>query len=126
MKLGGNNSNSEERKLEIVKSHYLGQGDTYAILTYEISSQQIETRNIGCRIETKWSNRPLESIEMLSGKSNLRLSQMKDSLMNILQVQISRAISSAINGRVIPEIQNAMGTLSSGQRDTESGSSPNK
>ena len=26
---------------------------------------------------------------------------------------------------VIPEIQNALGTLSSGQRDTESGSSPN-
>ena len=34
-------------------------------------------------------------------------------------------ISSAINGRVIPDIQNAMGTLSSGQRETESGSSPN-
>ena len=44
--------------------------------------------------------------------------------MTIQQVQISGAISSAISGRVIPEIQNAMGTLSSGQRDTESGSSP--
>ena len=45
--------------------------------------------------------------------------------MNILQVQITKAINSAINNSVIPEIQNAMGTLSSGQRDTESGSSQN-
>ena len=45
--------------------------------------------------------------------------------MNIQQVLIKRAISSAINGRVIPEIQNAIGTLSSGERDTQSGSSPN-
>ena len=71
------------------------------------------------------SDRPLESMEMLSGELNLRLSQVKDSLMNILQVQISRAINSAINDRVIPEIQNAMDTLSSRQRDIESGSSPN-
>ena len=54
---------------------------------------------------------------MLSGKLNIRLSQVKDSLMNILQVQIC--------SRVIPEIQNAMGMLSSEQRGTESGSSPN-
>ena len=45
--------------------------------------------------------------------------------MNILQVQITKAINSAINNSVIPDIQNAMGTLSSGQRDTESGSSQN-
>ena len=90
-------------------------------------SQQIETRNIGCRIETTRSDRPLESMELLSGEMNLSemLYQVKDSLMNILQVQISRAINSAINDRVIPEIQKALGTLSSGQRDTESGSSPN-
>ena len=62
---------------------------------------------------------------MLSEELNLRLSQLADSLMNILQVQITKAIISAINNSVIPEIQNAMGTLSSGQRDTESGSSQN-
>ena len=62
---------------------------------------------------------------MLSEELNLRLSQVADSLMNILQVQITRAINSAINNSVIPEIQKAMGTLSSGQRDTESGSLPN-
>ena len=60
-------------------------------------------------------------MEKLSGELNLMLSQVKDSLMIILQVQISRAINSAINDRVIPEIQKAMGRLSSGERDTESG-----
>ena len=62
---------------------------------------------------------------MLSEELNLGLSQVTDSLMNILQVQITRTINSAINDRVIPVLQNAMGTLSSGQRDTESGSPPN-
>ena len=97
MMLGGNNSNSIEKNLEIVLNHSLGPGDTEAILTYYFPSQQIETRNSGCRIETTRSDRPLESKEMLPGELNLRLSQVKDSLMNILQVQISRAINSAIN-----------------------------
>ena len=42
---------------------------------------------------------------MLSEELNLRLSQVADSLMNILQVQITKAINSAINNSVIPEIQ---------------------
>ena len=62
---------------------------------------------------------------MLSWELYLRLSQVKNSLMNILLVQISRTINSTINDREIPEFQNAMGTLSSGQRDTEFGSSNN-
>ena len=125
MILSGISSNSIESKFEIFIIHSLGQGDTEAILSYKIPSQQIENRNIGCRIETTRSDGHLESMEMLSEELNLRLSQVTDSLMNILQVQITRTINSAINDRVIPELQNAMGTLSSGQRDTESGSSPN-
>ena len=39
MMIGGKYSNSLERKLEIVLNHSLG--DTEAILTYEIPSQQI-------------------------------------------------------------------------------------
>ena len=119
MMLGGINSNCIEKKFEIVLNHSLGQGDTEAILTYKIPSQQIENRNIGCRIETTRSDRHLESMELLSEELNLRLSQVTDSLMNILQVQITRTINSAINDKMVPEIQNIMGTLSSGQRDTE-------
>ena len=43
--------------------------------------------------------------------------------MSLMHAQINRAISSAINDRVIPEIQNIMGLLCSGYRDTESGTS---
>ena len=125
MVLGGNNSNSLERKLEILLNHYLVKGDTEAILTYKIPSQQIETKNIGCRIRTTRSDRPLESMEMLSEELNPRISQVKDSLMKMLRVQITRVINSAINDRVMQEIQNAMGTLTSGQWDIESGWSPN-
>ena len=77
MMLGGNNSNSIEKNLESVLNHSLGQGDTEAIFTYKNPSQQNGTRNIGCRIETTRSDRPLESKEMLSGDLNLRLSQVK-------------------------------------------------
>ena len=87
MMLGGNNSDCIERKFEIIFNHSLGHGDTEAILTFKIPSQQTETRNIGCRIETTRSNRPLDSMEMLSEELNLRLSQVRDSLMNILQVR---------------------------------------
>ena len=52
-------------------------------------------------------------MEILSEELNLRLSQVKDSLMKLLQVDITRVINSAIHDRVIPEIQTAMGTLSS-------------
>ena len=45
--------------------------------------------------------------------------------MNILQAQTKRAINSAINDKVIPEIQSIMCLFSSGQRDTESATSTN-
>ena len=82
MMLGGNNSYSIERNFLIVLNHSLGQGDTEAILTFKMLSQQIETKNIGCRIKTTRSDRPLESMEKLSWELNLNLSQVRDSLMN--------------------------------------------
>ena len=38
-----------------------------------------------------------------------------------MHFQIIRAVRSAIKDRVIPEIQNNMGSLSSGHQDTDSG-----
>ena len=64
-------------------------------------------------------------MEMLSEELNLWLSQGKDSLMNIVQLQIGRATNSAINDRVILEIQIILGSTSFGQRDTESGTPTN-
>ena len=86
-----------------------------------IETLAVELRPLG-QIDTSLDR---QSMELLSVELNLRLSQVTDSLMNSLQVQITRAINSAINDKLVPEIQNIMGTLSSGQRDTESGSSPN-
>ena len=95
----GNNSNSIERKLEIVINHSVGHGDTEAILTYKISQQQVETRNIGSIGGTTRPDRLLESMETFSGELNLKLSQVIDSLMYIVQVQITSAINSAINDK---------------------------
>ena len=48
-----------------------------------------------------------------------------DSMMPMMHSQFNRAISSAMAERVIPEIQNLVSSLSSGNGDTESGSSSN-
>ena len=47
-----------------------------------------------------------ESIEILSSEMNARLSQEMESLLNLMQTQINRAISSAENDSVLSEIQN--------------------
>ena len=40
-----------------------------------------------------------------------RRGSSQDSQMNVLQAHINSAISSAINDRVLPEVQNIMGNL---------------
>ena len=65
-----------------------------------------------------------ESIEILSNEMNARLSQEMDSLMNLMQTQIIRAISSAIDDRVLPGIHNIMSSLPLDQNVTETTTSP--
>ena len=55
----------------------------------------------------------------------MRLSQEMDAMMSMMHSKINRAISSASSEKVIPDIQNIMTSMSSGNRDTESGSSSN-
>ena len=64
-------------------------------------------------------------MQTFSNEINMRLSQEMDAMMSMMHSQINRPISSAISERVIPEIQNIMSSISSGNRDTESGSSSN-
>ena len=54
-----------------------------------------------------------------------RLSQEMDSLMKLMLTQINSAITSAINDRVTPEIQNIMGSLPLDQNGTGTGTSSN-
>ena len=66
-------------------------------------------------------DRLLESIENFSNEIIMLLSHGMDPLTSVMHSQKTRAISSAVNDRIIPEIQNNMGSQSSGHRDTESG-----
>ena len=54
---------------------------------------------------------------------NARLSQEIDSLLNLMQTQINRAISSAINDKVLPEIQNTMGNFFQDKNGIRTGTS---
>ena len=70
-------------------------------------------------------DRNLESMETFSIEIKMRLSQKVDAMMSMMHRQINRPISSATSERVIPEIQNNMSSMSSGNRDTASTSSVN-
>ena len=67
-------------------------------------------------------NRISESMQTFSNEINMRHSQELDAMMSMMHSQINRAISSAISERVIPKIKNIISSMSSGTRDTESGS----
>ena len=57
---------------------------------------------------------------------NSRLSHELDSQMNLMQTQIKRANNSAINDRVLPEIQNIIGNLPLDQNGTGTSTSSNE
>ena len=70
------------------------------------SSQENEIRGISNRNEPVREERLIDSIKMLSGEMNARMSPDMETMMDFMQSQISRAISGAIRERIIPEIQN--------------------
>ena len=74
----------------------------------ESSSQENENRDIENR---NGLVRQKKTFRVLSDEMNARFTREMDSTMDLIQSQISRAISSAINDRVIPEIQSIMGIL---------------
>ena len=57
---------------------------------------------------------------------NARMSREMEAMMDLMQSQITRAISSAISERVIPEIQNMVENLPLGQHGVEPGTSLNE
>ena len=74
-------------------------------------SQEVEVKIIENRNGNVIPDRPLESMEILSREMNPRLSQDIDSLMNLIQTQVNRTISSAINDGVKSEIQTIVGNM---------------
>ena len=87
------------------------QQDLQSLSNRENSSQEIEIRDIENRNGSIRREGLSEPINILSDEINARFSWQMDSLMNLIQSQINRAISSAISDRVIPEVQKIMGSL---------------
>ena len=119
--LGNSNNNPIERELAeaIDQSSAHGDADTHTYLENEYRDYQHEN-------DVLRQNEIRNSFETFSNEFNLRLSQEMDSMMSMMHNQINRAVTTAINERVIPEIQNIANSMSSmGHRDTEASSSPN-
>ena len=119
--LGNGNGNPIERELAeaIDQSSAHGDADTNM---YRGS----EYRDYSHENDMLRQNEVRQSFETFSNEFNLRLSQEMDSMMSMMHNQINRAITTAINERVIPEIQNIASSMSSaGHRDTEASLSPN-
>ena len=119
--LGNSNNNPIERELAeaIDQSSAHGDADTHTYLENEYRDYQHEN-------DVLRQNEIRHSFETFSNEFNLRLSQEMDSMMSMMHNRINRAVTAAINERVIPEIQNIASSMSSaGHRDTEASSSPN-
>ena len=124
--LGGRSSNSIERELDSLINVPEGQRDFQPFPNRENSSQENEIRDIDSRNEPVRESRLIESINTLSGEINDRMSREMEAMMDLMQSQITRAISSAISERVIPEIQNMVENLPLGQHGVEPGTSLNE
>ena len=109
--LGDGNSNSIERELDSLINVPDRPQDFQSFPKRDNSSQENEIRDIDIRNEPDREGRLIESINILSGEMNARMSREMETMMDLMHTQISRAINSAISERIIPEIQNMVGNL---------------
>ena len=91
--------------------------DSGSLFNREISSQDTDIRNIQNGVCPSRRDELVESDDILSGETDLRISQVMDSLMNILQKQTR----SAIKDRVILELQSIAGTMFSAGKESGTG-----
>ena len=124
--LGEGGSNSMERELDSLINAPERQQDFQSFPNRENSSQENEIRDIDSRNEPVRESRLVESINMLPGEMNARMSREMEAMMDLMQSQISRAISSAMSERVIPEIQNMVENLPLSQHGVEPCTSTNE
>ena len=104
MLLGERKSNSIERDLDSIIN--CRQQDFQSLPNREKSFQDNEFRGIDIKEKELF-----ELINICSSEMNAILSREMDSLMNLMQSQINRAISSAKNDKVILETQNILQKL---------------
>ena len=105
--LGGDNSNSIERELDSIINVPEGHQDPQSLPNRESSFQENEIRDIENRNGSVRQEGLSESNNILSDEMNASFSREMDSMMDLIQSQINRVISSAINDsysrRVTPE-----------------------
>ena len=124
--LGDGNSNSKERELDSLINAPDRQQDFQSFPNRENSSQENEIRDIDNRNEPIREGRLIEPINTLSGEMNAKMSREMESMMDFMQTQITRAINSDISERIIPEIQNMMGSSTLVQQGVGPSSSLNE
>ena len=120
------NSSSIERELDSLINVPERQQDFQSFPNRENSSQENEIRVINGRNESVRESRLIESINMLSGGMNARMSREMETMMDLMHAQSSRAISSAISERIITEIQNMVENLPLSQHGVEPCTSTNE
>ena len=117
--LGNSGENPIERELADAIEQSFVQGD------YEANEYRGNNYSFSQGNESLRQNEVRQSFEIFANEFNLRLSQEMDTMMSMVHNQINRAVSSAISGRVIPEIQNIVSSMSTSRnRDTEASMSP--
>ena len=124
--LGDGNSNSIERELDSLINAPERQQDVQSFPNRENSSQENEIRDISIRNELVREERLIESINVLSGKMNARMSREMETTMDFMQTQISRSISCAISEKIIPEIQSMVENLPLNRHGVEPCTSSNE
>ena len=105
MMLGDGHSNSIEKELDSLIIGAERQQHFQTFPNRENSPQENDIRDISNRNEPVREGRLIESINVLSGEMNARMSREMETMKDFMQTQISRAFNSAINERIIPEIQ---------------------
>ena len=95
VRFGDGNSNSVERELGLINVPGRRQ-DFQSFPNRENSSQEKEIRGIDNRNEPVKDGSLIESINMLSGEINGRMSREMKTMMDTMHSQSSRAISSAL------------------------------
>ena len=114
--LGDGNSDSIEIELDGLINAPERRQDFQSFPNRENSSQENEIRDIDNR------NEPvslIDSINMLSGEMNARMSREMETMIDFMHIQINRAISYAISERIIPELQNMTEYLPLNHHDVE-------
>ena len=104
-------STSIEREFGNVINRRNERNDFESLLKRDCSSRANAIRNSDSRSGPTSHDGFAGSFGILSSNMNARLFHDRDSLMNVMQAQIKRAVSSAIHDKVLPKILNVMGNL---------------